>query len=58
MSNLEPNKATSAEEAEKITPRAEFRAFAQGVIDIVGISMWKAQAKLFTRGRGWRCRTS
>ena len=47
MSNLETNKATSAEEAEKITPRAEFRVFGQGVIDIVGMSMWKAQAKLF-----------
>lgn len=47
MSHLDPNKATSTEEAEKITPRAEFRVFGQGIIDIVGISMWSAQAKLF-----------
>ncbi len=47
MSTTESNKATSVEEAEKIIPRAEFRVFGQGVIDIVGLSMWKAQAKLF-----------
>ena len=47
MSVLGPNKATSTEEAEKIIPRAEFRVFGQGIIDIVGISMWNAQAKLF-----------
>ena len=47
MSITESNKATSVEEAEKIIPRAEFRVFGQGVIDIVGLSMWKAQAKLF-----------
>ena len=29
------NKATSAEEAAKIVPRAEFRVFGQGIIDIV-----------------------
>ena len=47
MSVMDPNKATSAEEAEKIVPRAEFRVFGQGIIDIVGLSMWKAQATLF-----------
>ena len=41
------NAVTSAEEASKIVPRAEFRAFGQGVLDIVKESMWKAQAKLF-----------
>ena len=47
MSVFDPNKALSAEEAEQIIPRAEFRVFGQGIIDIVGISMWHAQAKLF-----------
>ncbi|MEJ2056968.1 MAG: hypothetical protein P8X39_03915 [Desulfofustis sp.] len=47
MSNQEGNQATSVEEAEQIVPRAEFRVFGQGIIDIVGLSMWKAQAKLF-----------
>ncbi|WP_207260201.1 hypothetical protein [Desulfovibrio sp. Huiquan2017] len=41
------NTATSAEEASKIVPRAEFRVFGQGILDIVKKSMWKAQAKLF-----------
>jgi len=41
------NAATSAEDAAKITPRAEFRIFGQGILDIVKKSMWKAQAKLF-----------
>ena len=44
MSKTESNKATSVEEAEKIIPRAEFRVFGQGIIDIVGQAMWKAQA--------------
>jgi hypothetical protein len=47
MSETLSNKATSVEEAEQITPRAEFRVFGQGIIDIVGNSMWNAQAKLF-----------
>ncbi len=47
MSVQEVNQATSVEEAEQIAPRAEFRVFGQGVIDIVGLAMWKAQAKLF-----------
>ncbi len=41
------NVAISAEDAEKIIPRAEFRVFGQGIIDIVKPAMWKAQAKLF-----------
>lgn len=41
------NTATSAEDAAKIVPRAEFRVFGQGILDIVKRSMWKAQAKLF-----------
>ena len=40
------NRATSAEEAEKIVPRAEFRVFGQGVIDIVKQKMWDAGAVL------------
>jgi hypothetical protein len=47
MSIFDPNQATSIDEAEQITPRAEFRVFGQGIIDIVGLSMWSAQAKLF-----------
>lgn len=41
------NIATSAEDASKIVPRAEFRVFGQGILDIVKPAMWKAQAKLF-----------
>jgi hypothetical protein len=40
------NAATSAEEAKKISPRAEFRVFGQGVIDIVKQKMWNAGAVL------------
>jgi hypothetical protein len=40
------NKATSAEEAKKIVPRAEFRVFGRGVIDIVKLKMWDAGAVL------------
>ena len=47
MSVQKGNQATSVEEAEQIAPRAEFRVFGQGIIDIVGLAMWKAQAKLF-----------
>lgn len=47
MTVTDPNKATSVEEAEKVVPRAEFRVFGQGVIDIVGLSMWNAKAQLF-----------
>ncbi len=41
------NAATSATDAEKLVPRAEFRVFGQNVLDIVTTSMWKAHAKLF-----------
>jgi hypothetical protein len=40
------NAATSAEEAAKIVPRAEFRVFGQGVIDTVKQKMWDAGALL------------
>jgi hypothetical protein len=40
------NTATSAEEAAKIIPRAEFRVFGQGIIDIVRTKMWDAGAIL------------
>jgi hypothetical protein len=40
------NVATSAEEAAKITPRAEFRVFGHGVIDLVKQKMWEAKAVL------------
>ena len=40
------NVATSAEEAAKITPRAEFRVFGQGVIYNVKQKMWDAKAVL------------
>jgi len=40
------NKATSAEDAARIVPRAEFRVFGQGIIDIVKQKMWDAGAVL------------
>ena len=40
------NVATSAAEAAKILPRAEFRVFGSGVIDIVKQKMWDAGAVL------------
>lgn len=40
------NVVTSAEEATKIVPRAEFRVFGQGVVDIVKQKMWDAGALL------------
>jgi hypothetical protein len=40
------NKATSAEEAARIAPRAEFRVFGSGIIDIVKSKMWDAGAVL------------
>jgi hypothetical protein len=40
------NVATSAEEATKIVPRAEFRVFGQGVVDIVKQTIWDAGALL------------
>ncbi len=47
MSVYDANKATSAADAENVVPRAEFRVFGQGVIDIVKAAMWKSQATLF-----------
>lgn len=42
------NQATSAEDAAKIVPRAEFRVFGQGILDdVINRTMWKAHAKLF-----------
>lgn len=41
------NQATSAEEAAKIVPRAEFRVFGKDVIAGVVEHMWKAKAQLF-----------
>jgi hypothetical protein len=40
------NVATSVEEATKIVPRAEFRVFGQGIVDIVKQKMWDAGAIL------------
>jgi hypothetical protein len=40
------NTAVSAEEAAKIVPRAEFRAFGHGIIEIVQKKMWDAGAVL------------
>lgn len=41
------NAATSAAEAAKITPRAEFRVFARDVIASVKDHMWNAHAQLY-----------
>lgn len=43
------NVATSAEEAAKIVPRAEFRVFGQGIIDIVTERMWNGKTVLFQK---------
>jgi len=40
------NRATTAEEAAKITPRAEFRVFGQGVIDTVRAHMYNGKTVL------------
>ena len=40
------NSATTAEEAAKIVPRAEFRVFGQGVIDAVKQKMWNGRTVL------------
>lgn len=44
---LAKNTATSAAEAAKIVPRAEFRVFGHGIIEIVRTKMWDASAVLF-----------
>jgi hypothetical protein len=41
------NTATSVEEAAKIVPRAEFRVFGRGVIDLVKEKMWNGKTVLF-----------
>ena len=41
------NTATSAEEAAKIAPRAEFRVFGKAVIDVVKDRMWNGKTVLF-----------
>jgi hypothetical protein len=45
------NQATSATEAAKIVPRAEFRVFGQGVIDTVKERMWNGKTVLFQARR-------
>lgn len=45
------NQATSAADAAKIIPRAEFRVFDQGVIDIVKQLMWNGKTVLFQARR-------
>ncbi len=41
------NTATSIEEASKLVPRAEFRVFGPGVIDLVKEKMWNGKTVLF-----------
>ena len=41
------NVATSAEEASKIVPRAEFRVFGQGIIEGVKTRMWNGKTVLY-----------
>src|SRR5512141_945783 len=41
------NTATSVEDAAKIVPRAEFRVFGKGVIDVVKDRMWNGKTVLF-----------
>lgn len=43
------NIATSAEDAAKIVPRAEFRVFGQGIIDIVTEKIWNGKTVLFQK---------
>ena len=40
------NVATTAQQAEKIAPRAEFRVFGHGIVDLVEARMWEAAAVL------------
>ncbi len=41
------NVATSADDAAKIVPRAEFRVFGQGVIELVQSKIWNGKTVLF-----------
>jgi hypothetical protein len=45
------NTATTAEEASKIVPRAEFRVFGTGVVDVVKEKMWNGKTVLFQARR-------
>ena len=45
------NEATSAADAEKIVPRAEFRVFGHGIIEDVMTKMWSAKAVLHAARR-------
>lgn len=45
------NKATSAEDAAKIVPRAEFRVFEHGVIDAVKERLWNGKTVLYKARR-------
>ena len=45
------NTATSADDALKIIPRAEFRAFGQGLIEAVKEKMWNGKTVLFQARR-------
>jgi hypothetical protein len=45
------NTATTAEEASKIVPRAEFRVFGQGVIELVKGKIWNGKTVLFQARR-------
>lgn len=45
------NQATSAADAAKIVPRAEFRVFGQGVIDVVKERIWNGKTVLFQARR-------
>lgn len=45
--HMDKNTATSSSDAEKITPRAEFRVFGHGIIERVKEKMWDAKATLF-----------
>ncbi len=45
------NAATSADDALKIVPRAEFRAFGQGLIEAVKEKMWNGKTVLFQARR-------
>ena len=44
---LAKNVATTAEEAAKIVPRAEFRVFGRGIIDSVKSRLWNGKTVLF-----------
>ena len=45
------NQATSAEDAAKIVPRAEFRVFEQGIIEHVKARLWNGKTVLFKARR-------